>query len=109
MHIDWSDICVLDAFLTDSWDESYMGPEPGKENAQEKYVRAGLLKGRIRTTGIPVPSKLRPAFDMALQMATTDDLMYALDLLIKRPNTKRTWRNYRIKRIDKRLREIIAH
>lgn len=31
MHIDWSDICVLDAFLTDAWDESYMGPEPGSE------------------------------------------------------------------------------
>jgi len=112
MHIDWSDICVLDAYLTDAWDESYMGPEPGKDEQTstevDKYVRAGLLKGRIRTKATPEPSMSRPTFDAALQMATTDDLMYALDLLIKHPNAKRTWRDYRIKHIDKRLREILA-
>lgn len=28
IHIDWSDICVLDAYLSDDWDESWMGPFP---------------------------------------------------------------------------------
>jgi hypothetical protein len=81
--------------------------KPG-ERKSEIGVRAGLLKGRIRTKGVREPSVLRPTFDAALQMATTGDLMWALELLIKHPNAKRTWRDYRIKHIDKRLREIMA-
>ena len=68
-------------------------------------VRGGLLKGRIRTKGVPDPSPLRPAFHDALLMASVDDLMWALNLLITHPKAKRTWRTYRIQQIDKRLRE----
>jgi thioredoxin-like negative regulator of GroEL len=74
----------------------------------ETGIRGGLLKGRIRQKGVRDPSQVRPTFDAALQMATTDDLMWALELLIKHPHTKRTWRDHRIKHIDARLREILA-
>lgn len=40
MHVDWSDICVLDAYLTDAWQESWMGPEPGKEDAAPTTPKA---------------------------------------------------------------------
>lgn len=33
IHIDWSDICVLDAYLSDDWDEAWMGPRPTVEPA----------------------------------------------------------------------------
>lgn len=33
IHIDWSDICVLDAYLSDDWDETGMGPKPTAEPA----------------------------------------------------------------------------
>jgi hypothetical protein len=33
MHIDWSDICVLDAYLSDEW-EMWMGPKPTVEQEQ---------------------------------------------------------------------------
>jgi hypothetical protein len=74
----------------------------------ESGVRGGLLKGRIRQKGVREPNMERPTFAAALQMATTADLMWALELLIKHPNAKRTWRDHRIKHIDKRLREIMA-
>jgi hypothetical protein len=79
--------------------------KPGRSQA-ETGVRGGLLKGRIRMRGIREPNMARPTFDAALKMATTGDLMWALELLIKHPNAKRTWRDYRIKHIDKRIREI---
>jgi hypothetical protein len=81
--------------------------KPG-ERKTETGVRAGLLKGRIRMKGVHEPSMVRPTFDAALQMATTDDLMWALKLLIEHPKAKRTWRDHRIRQIDKRLREIMA-
>lgn len=31
IHIDWSDICVLDAYLSDDWNETWMGPKPTAE------------------------------------------------------------------------------
>jgi hypothetical protein len=77
-------------------------------SATDERVREGLLKGSVRAPSRGEPSKLRPVFDAALQMATKDVLMSALNLLIKHPNAKRTWRNYRIQRIDKQLREIMA-
>jgi hypothetical protein len=82
-------------------------PQPGVRQT-EVGVRGGLIKGRIRTIAAwHEPSYLRPAFHDALQMATTDDLTWALKLLIGRPNSKRTWRTYRIQHIDKRIREIL--
>ena len=72
----------------------------------ETGIRGGLLKGRIRLKGVREASQVRPTFDAALQMATTDDLWWALELLIKHPHTKRTWRDHRIKHIDARLREL---
>lgn len=78
-------------------------PKPRKRKG-DPYVRAGLLQGRVQMGG--EFSTLRPVFEEALQMATTDDLMWALNLLIKHPNARRTWRDYRIKHIDKRIREI---
>jgi hypothetical protein len=70
-------------------------------------VSEGLIKGRVRLSIAQPPAKGHPVFHDALQMATKDDLMWALNLLIRHPNAKRTWRNYRIQQIDKRLREIM--
>jgi hypothetical protein len=88
--------------------EAMVSAPKGGERQAETGVRGGLLKGRIRMKGVLEPNTLRPTFDEALQMATTDDLMWALELLITHPNAKRTWCDHRIKHIDKRLREIAA-
>ena len=83
-----------------------------RKPASNQYagVRGGLIKGRIRTKGTPRvpggPSELRPGFYDAVRQATVDDLMWALNLLIKHPQARRTHRTERIQQIDKRLREI---
>lgn len=105
-HVNVWDAHRIMIALRDEYEAARLAPPPAHRS--ESGVGWGLLKGRIRTKGVPEPSKLGPAFHDALQMATSDDLLWALDLLIKHPNVRRTWRNYRIKHIDARLREIMA-
>jgi len=73
-------------------------------------ARLGLIKGRIRNVDNPqVPSPQAPAFKDALAEASLEDLKWALNLLVTNANTqRRTFRDRRIKAIDKRIRELIG-
>lgn len=84
---------------------------PTSKQSNWQGVRAGLLKGRIRTPHAPVvpdprPEGSRPAFDEALAQASVDDLTWALNLLITHPNSKRTYRKHRMTAIAARLQEL---
>lgn len=70
-------------------------------------VRAGLLKGRIRERDERHPlNPVATPFYEALEAATVDDLRWALNLLVKNPNAKRTYRARRINAIAYRLEEL---
>lgn len=69
-------------------------------------IRAGLMKGRINPNHREPPSPIVPAFADALEAATKNDLAWALSLLISHPRVRRTYRNYRMEQIAKRLMEI---
>lgn len=72
-------------------------------------VRAGLIKGRILKHRANHPEKpMALPFLEALEAASVDDLLWALNLLITRPLTKkRTYRDKRISAIDSKLRQLL--
>lgn len=70
-------------------------------------IRAGLLKGRIRERDERHPlNPVATPFYEALEAASVDDLRWALNLLVKNPNAKRTFRETRINAITYRLEEL---
>lgn len=81
---------------------------PDSKQSNWTGIRAGLLKGRIREQyAQPVaPDPIAPAFDDALAHASVDDLMWALNLLITHPHSKRTYRKRRMTAIAARLQEL---
>lgn len=75
---------------------------------EKELLRLGLKKGRIRTKGLPPPSYAIAPFKDALAKAEMDDLLWALNHLVHTKSKHQTWRAERIRRIDKRLRELMA-
>lgn len=70
-------------------------------------VRAGLLKGRIKRHDDKHPANpVATPFYEAVEAASVDDLRWALNLLVKNPNAKRTYREIRINAIAYRLEEL---
>lgn len=75
-------------------------------------IRAGLIKGRIRTVGVLQPSIIIPPFLDALAEATQDDLVWALRFLVRSRAKDLTWRAQRapgrINEVDAKLRRYMG-
>lgn len=77
-----------------------------RNSSRPTGVRAGLLRGRVRKKGVQHPDSTLLPFYRAVEEASADDLRWALNLLVKHPNAKRTFRKQRINAIAYRLEEI---
>lgn len=67
-------------------------------------IRAGLIKGRIRTKGVLEPSIIVPPFLDALAEAEQDDLLWALRFVVRSRAKDLTWRKRRIREVDEKLK-----
>lgn len=71
-------------------------------------IRKSLVWGRIRTMGVPQPSKIFVPFEEALAKATIDDLRWAHGYISRSRAKRLTRRTKRIAMIEARLRELQA-
>lgn len=71
---------------------------------ERSQILNGLIRGRVRKASAKDGSTIALPFEEALSEATREELLWALNLLVKTRDQMQTYRTKRIKAIDARLR-----